>query len=206
MKDKAEGYFVVRSQVCKRRKWKSSVSSENPCAIASFTPLSISRILGEDLVFDVLQACESSSLSWISTFLPVLFLFLCCLSRQEKHIGITFSTIVVCEKTKGNIWLYHKKLEVWGNSVDFTLNLNPCILTYSWFIHKGKSEISLNVLQFEFEPICFNLFCDVYTRAQVKHHWRIWAMNGYIMVNLPESIYLNLVTFLQLYELTSWYI
>ena len=35
---------------------------------------------------------------------------------------------------------------------------------------------------------CFGLFCDEYTWAQVKRHWRIWDMKGYTMVNLPESI------------------
>ena len=51
-----------------------------------------------------------------SNILLVLkFFFLCCLRRQEKHIGITFSTIVVCclWKKSVNIWLYHEKLKVW---------------------------------------------------------------------------------------------
>ena len=111
----------------------------------------------------------------------------CCLWKKKR---VTFGYMM-------KSWKFD-----WWNSVDFTLNLNPCILTYTWFIHKGKSEMSLNVLQFEFEP----LFCDEYTWAQVKCHWRIWDMKGYIKsyLNQFDKIFSS---FLQLYinwHLESW--
>ena len=145
MKDIAERYFVVRSQVCKSRKQKSSVSSDNLCAIASFTPLPISYVLREDLVFDILQACRSTSLSWISTF---------CL--------LTFCYFI-------KSW----KLD-WWNSMDFTLNLNPCVLTYTWFIHKGKSKILLNVLQFEPSVLTYSVMNTHGHKWNVIEEYETW--------------------------------
>ena len=157
MRDIAERYFVVRSQVCKSRKQKSSVSSDILCAIASFTPLPISYVMREDLVFDVLQACRSTSLSWISTF---------CI--------LTFCYII-------------KKLEVWLMKFKgFHFESKPLRFDSYMIYTQGQKW---NVIECtSVWTFSLDLFCDEYTRAQVKRHWRIWDMKGYIMVKPPESI------------------
>ena len=119
---------------------------------------------------------------------------------RKNTLGSPFQLLLSVKKKRVTFGYMMKSWKFdWWNSVDFTLNLNPCILTYTWFIHKGKSEMSLNVLQFEFEP----LFCDEYTWAQVKCHWRIWDMKGYIKsyLNQFDKIFSS---FLQLY--INWHL
>ena len=80
-----------------------SVSSDNSfilCVLASLTPLSSSHCRREDLVFEVLQAHESSSLSWVSNSLYFFLLFV--LSAQgTKNIQESLFPLLlsaVCEK------------------------------------------------------------------------------------------------------------